>query len=177
MILMKNYISKLKLYTIIILSVAVMFGCDDEFEGEIVKDNPAEIPVTFEGATTHGFNPYYTVSFANGNISITLQIPENSPLKIKEIRNIAAGATSINVATLTAPATIQYLDAPVTVDGYSYTFNTSITEFNTKVAAAAAITAAPAAGAPIVERAFMFRLVMEDDSFLVPMQCRIRITP
>lgn len=150
-----------------------LISCTDEFEGEIVKDNLAEIPVTFDGATTHGFNPYYTVSYAGGSFSITLSIPEDSPLKIKEVNSIVAGTTAINVASLDGTAGKYNTDA-IAVNGTSFTLSTSITEFNTKVTGATRITAAPAAGA-FTERAFMMRLVMDDNSIIVPMQVRIRV--
>lgn len=159
-----------------LLLITSFASCDDEFEGEIVRDNRPEIPVTFEGATTAGFSPYYTVSYANGNFTITLRIPESSQVRIREVSNIVAGATSINVASLTAPASIQYLAAPASVNGYTYTLTSSIAEFNTKVPASARITSAPAAGA-LVERTFMFLLTMEDNSIIVPVPLRLRITP
>lgn len=162
----------LKIFAVLLVACAAV-SCDDEFEGEIVKDNLPEIPVTFDGATTEGFNPYYTVSYANGNFSITLSIPEDSPLKIKEVTNVVAGTTAINVASLTNPK--QYIPGPVAVDGYTYTLTTSLTEFNTN-AISGAIAAPPAAGV-LTERAFMFSLTMEDDSRIVPVQCRIRVTP
>jgi hypothetical protein len=162
-----------------ILVAMVAISCNDKFEGEIVKDNRPEIPVTFDGATTVGFNPYYTVKYAGASspISITLSIPSDSRLKIKQVENIVAGATSINVATITsAPVARQYLATPAAVNGTTYTLNTTITEFNTKVASSARITAPPDAGT-FAERAFMIKLRMDDDSFIIPVQCRIRITP
>jgi hypothetical protein len=87
-----------------------------------------------------------------------------------------AGATSINVASITATSSIQYITAPAIVNGTSYTLNTTLTEFNTKVAASAKVTASPAVGA-FTERAFMIRLRMDDDTFIIPVQCRIRVTP
>jgi len=172
---MKNFRLYINIISLAFLAIAVL-GCNDDFEGEIVKDSRPEIPVTFDGATTVGFNPYYTVSYADGNIVLTLSIPDNSSMNIKEVSNIVAGATSINVASITAGSSIQYLPGPATVNGKTYTLTTNITEFNTKVPASARITAAPAAGV-LTERAFMFRLVMDDGSLIVPVQCRIRITP
>jgi hypothetical protein len=162
----------LKIFAVLFVAFSVI-SCDDEFEGEVVKDNLPEIPVVFDGATTAGFNPYYTVSYANGNFSITLSIPQDSPLKIMEVSNVVAGTTAINVASLTNPK--QYLPGPAAVDGYSYTLTTSVTEFNAN-AISGAIAAAPAPGV-LTERAFMFSLTMEDGSKIVPVQCRIRITP
>lgn len=169
---------KANLYFILIAMSSLLFSCDDKFEGEIVRDNKPEIPVTFDGATTVGFNPYYTVAYSGGTgaITISLSIPQNAKLKIKQVENIIAGATSINVASITSASQPQYLTAPVVVNGTTFTLNSSITEFNTKVTSGNRITAAPAAGT-FTERAFMIRLRMEDDSFIIPVQCRIRVTP
>ena len=157
-----------------LLFFASIVSCSDKWE--IVKDNRPDIPVTFDGATSVGFNPYYTVSYAAGTFSITLSIPSDAKHKIKEVTNIVAGTTSINVTSLTAATSIQYLVAPASVDGTTYTLSTSITEFNTKVPASAKINSAPAAGT-FAERAFMFKLTMDDDSTIIPVQCRIRVTP
>lgn len=156
-----------------LLTVAIT-ACGDKWE--VVKDNRPDIPVIFDGSTSAGFNPYYNVSYATGTISITLSIPKDAKHKIKEVTNIVAGTTSINVASITATTSVQYLAAPAAVGGTTYTLTSSITEFNTKVPASAKITAAPALGA-LVERAFMFKLTMDDNSTIIPVQCRIRIAP
>jgi hypothetical protein len=171
----------MKYYSIIFLGtlfLITMFSCKGPFEGDVVKDNRPEIPVTFDGANTVGFNPYYTVAYSAGTgaISIKVTIPADARLKIKQVENIVAGATSINVASITATSSIQYITAPAIVNGTSYTLNTTLTEFNTKVAASAKVTASPAVGA-FTERAFMIRLRMDDDTFIIPVQCRIRVTP
>ncbi len=173
-LIMKNYS---KVFFGILLSISLI-SCSDTFVGEIVKDNRPEIPVTFDGASTVAFNPYYTVAYTAGTgaFSIKITIPADARLKIKQVENIVAGATSINVASITAASSIQYIATPAVVNGSSYTLNSTLTEFNTKVASSAKITAAPAAGA-FTERAFMIRLRMEDDTFIIPVQCRIRVTP
>ncbi len=166
---MKNAIQILKCFALALM----LISCNDEFDGEIVRDSLAEIPVTFDGATTAGFNPYYTVSYANGNFSITMKIPDDARLKIKEVSAMVAGTTAINVASLNGTAG-KYITVPVAVNGTSITITSSITEFNTKVAGATRVTAAPAAGT-FTERAFMFKLTMDDNSVIIPMQCRIRV--
>lgn len=171
---MKKYMKFLNLLLLLAIPM-VLASCDDEFEGEIVKDNRPEIPVTFDGAKTVGFTPYYEVSYASGNISIVLSIPENASKSIAEVSNIVAGATSINVGSLGGTAG-QYMTGPTVVNGRTFTLNTTIAEYNTKVTGSARITAAPVAGT-LVERAFMFRLTMSDGSLIVPVQCRIRILP
>lgn len=151
--------------------IAVTLSCSD-FTGDIVKDNLAAVPVTYDGATTVGFNPYYTVSFALDTFSIRLRIPASSKLKIKEVTNIVTGTTAINVASLSG-TTGQYLTSPAQVGGTYYKLSTSVTEFNTKVTGGTKI-ANPAAGA-YAERAFMIKLTMDDNSLIVPVQCRIRV--
>jgi hypothetical protein len=162
-----------KVITLLVLATFALSACNDEFEGEIVKDNIPLIPVTFEGSTNFGFNPYYKVSYTGDNFSITLSIPDNSTIKIKEVANVVAGATSINVASLTNAK--QYLAGVEPVNGTTYTLSTSITEFNAK-AISSPVTSKPAEGV-LVERAFMFKLTMDDNSTIVPVQVRIRVTP
>lgn len=169
---MKLYI---KLFTVS-LAALIFSGCSDEFKDDLVRDNKPEVPVTFEGATTTGFNPYYTVSQAAGTFTITLKIPENSPSKIKQISKVVAGNTSINVASLSGTSG-QYFAAPIDVNDYSYTFTTSVAYFDTKVPASARIVSnALPAGSTFKERAFMFQLLMDDDSIIIPVQLRLRVT-
>ena len=158
----------------------ILFSCSDDFKGDIVQDSISEIPVTFVGATTVGGNPYYDVAYSGGTgaFSIVLKIPDNAKLKIKEVTNVIAGSTAINVASITASASSQpqYLAAPAAVNGVTYTLSTSLTEFNTKVTTANKITSAPAAGT-FAERAFMIKLTMDDGSLIIPVQVRIRVNP
>lgn len=155
-------------------------GCTDEFEHPLLRDNQPEIPVTFTGSTTYGANPYYNVSLANGNISITLAVPESAPVKIKEITKIVGGGTGVtpgNVLTSGTGTLANYLTAPLAVNGTTAVFTTTIAEFNTRVAASARVTLSSIPAGGFAERAFMFLLTMEDDSTIIPVQCRIRITP
>jgi hypothetical protein len=165
---MKSILNVIQIFTLAI----VLVSCSD-FQGDIVKDNLATIPVTFSGTTTAGFNPYYTVSFKTDTFSLRIQIPADAKLKIKEITKMVAGTTSITVASLDGTAG-QYFAAPVELNGVTtYKLSTSVTEFNTKVTGTTKITA-PAAGA-FNERAFMIRLTMDDGSLIVPVQVRIRV--
>ncbi|MEQ8423410.1 MAG: hypothetical protein RIA63_01790 [Cyclobacteriaceae bacterium] len=171
---MKNLI---KIFTLFLVSVLIV-SCDDEFDGKYVRDSIPEVPIIFEGATTVGFNPYYTISFGAGSaINVTVTVPAGAPLQIKQINNIVAGATSLNVASL-AGTSGQYLAAPVAVNGTSYTLSTTIAEWNSKVSAASGkITSGPTGTALYNERALMFSLTMSDDSVIIPVQCRIRVLP
>ena len=153
-------------------------ACDKDFTDDLVRDNKPEIPVTFEGATTSGFNPYYAVPYNGGTseISFRITIPSNASLKIKEVTKAIAGGTAITVTGLNTSSTPSYLDAPVSVGGTSVTITTSIAEFNSKVPGSA-ITGTPPSGSSFEERAFYFLLTMEDDSQIIPVQCRIRVMP
>lgn len=161
----------------IVLFALFAFGamaCKKEFTDDLIKDNKPEIPVTFVGATTSGFNPYYTVSIQGGGvIKLELSIPANSSRKIKEVSKIVCGATALNAGNLKDPAYPSYLAAPVAVNGSTYTLSTNVTEFNTKVAKASDKIPLDKGG----ERAFLILLTMDDNSEIIPVQCRIRVTP
>jgi hypothetical protein len=161
---------------IMIMTVALSFAaCSDDFEDDLVRDNRPEVPVTFTGATTNGFNPYYTVPISgSGAITFTLAVPGETGRSITSLKKITAGGTGITQGTL-YDATAAYA-ADVTVSGNSVTFTTSITEFNAKMSAANDVPATIAAGT-FVERAFLFRIVLDDNSEIVPVQCRLRFVP
>lgn len=167
----------LKLSYMLFIAMLII-SCDDEFSHDLVRDNLPEIPVTFDGATTAGFNPYYTVSYGTGSTAfdIKFSIPGDAPSKIKEVTKISAGTTAINAGTLNGTSG-KYITDPIAVNGTSFTLSSSITEFNTKVTGSTRLTAAPVAPVEFVERAFMFELLMEDGSKIVPVQVRIRVTP
>jgi hypothetical protein len=158
---------------ILIVAVTLSFAaCSDDFENDLVRDNRPEVPVTFTGATTEGFNPYYTVSIAgSGAFTFTLAVPDDAGRKIVSLKKITAGASGLLPGSL-YDATAAYA-ANVAVDGTSVTFSTTIAEFNAKMTAANDVPATIAAGA-FVERAFMFRIVLDDDTEIVPVQCRLR---
>lgn len=153
-------------YIIAILIASVFMGCDDTFEDDFVKDSIPAIPVTYLGATTYGFNPYYLVA-DDGTVTITLQIPEDSPLQIRELTKAVVGGSGINAGTLKTG--VNYLPEPIAVNGTSVSFTTSLADFNAKVPAAAQIPTA------VKEGAFMFLLTMEDGSEIIPTQLRIRV--
>jgi hypothetical protein len=159
-----------------IMAVAMSFAaCTGDFENELVRDRRLEVPVTFTGAVTNGFNPYYTVPISgSGVITFTLAIPGDAGKSIKNIKKITAGGTGLLPGTL-YDNTAAYA-ANVSVDGTSVTFATTLTEFNTKMAAANRVPGTIAAGA-FVERAFLFLIVLDDNSEIVPVQCRLRFVP
>lgn len=161
---------------VLLIQSLVLLSCDKKFDGEIVTDSVAKIPVTYEGSTTFGGIPYIAVPYNNGTstIVIKIRIPGSSAVKIKEISKIALGTTSITLANLDGSAGI-FNSVAIAVNGFSYTINTSITEFNSKVATASKIVS-KATGAAFEERRFIFRLTMDDNSTITPTPLNIRIT-
>jgi hypothetical protein len=161
----------------IVLFALLAFGavaCKKEFTDDLVKDSKPDVAVTFVGATTSGFNPYYKVSLASGGaIKLELSIPSNASRKIKSVTKIIAGATAINVANLKNPSYPSYLDAAVDVNGTTYTLNTTVAEFNSKAVLTTDKISLTTGG----ERAFLMLLTMDDNSEIIPVQCRIRVTP
>jgi hypothetical protein len=167
-----------KIVTLALLAVGFT-SCSKDFTDDLVKDNKPEIPVTFEGATTYGFNPYYEVSLAStGDSAITLKatIPADARLKIKEVTKVIWGGTGITPGDLTKESTPSYLPAPIpSTDGRTVTISTNVREFNTKVTGSARITTPFPSGATFIERAYMMILTMDDGSTIIPVQCRIRV--
>lgn len=159
----------------LLLSVLAFAGisCKDDYVySELVRDNKPAVPVTYTGATTYGFDPYYEVSTAaGGNIKISVSIPASSGRTIKEITRVAAGATSINVATLNTVAQ-NYITAPIAGSGTTVEFTTTLKDFATK-RPAVAIT--PLALPNFREIAFIFLVTLDDGTQIVAQPVRIRV--
>jgi hypothetical protein len=183
------------LYKIVflVMGAGILSQCaqDGEYDHPINHDSIPTVPILFTGAKTYGANPYTTVAWgsdpatatpAANNIAIVISVPDDSPLKIKEITKMIGGATSITPGILGTRG--NYLAAPIAVNGTTVTINTNLTEFNTKpttvIPAAERVTAANVnaitAVSPYVERAFMFLVTLEDGSTIVTQQLRLRTT-
>jgi hypothetical protein len=162
-------------FQVLLLSLIVFAGtsCKDDYVySDLVKDNRPAVPVTYTGATTYGFDPYYEVSLAaGGNIKISISIPASSGRTIKEITRVAAGATSINVATLNTVST-NYIAAPIAGSGTTVDFVTTIKDFTTK---RPAVPTAPVALPNFREIAFMFLVTLDDGTQIVAQPVRIRV--
>ena len=162
-----------------ILLLAVLaggnFSCkDDLIYSDLVQDKRPDIPVTFPGATTYGFNPFVTSSLAaGGNIQFTLSIPSTSGRTIKEITKIVGGATGINIATLNAAtAATAYNTAPIAGTGTTVVFNTTLAAFKTKYPT---VVTAPVALPNYTEIQFIFLITLDDGTQIVPEPVRVRI--
>ncbi len=179
-------------YLFFLCILFLLSACDDQFSDDLVRDNKPTIPLTYLGSSTNGFNPYYTVSIEQGGaVEIQLSIPANSGRTIKEITKVIAGGTSINAGNVADTARKSYISAPIPGSSTNAIFTTSITEFNSKLSATSSdrIPAAIAANTPgasiiqtvplptpFIERAFMFIVTLDDNSTIIPVQCRIRVT-
>jgi hypothetical protein len=157
------------------------FACDDQFEDDLVRDNRPEVPITYPGATTYGFNPYYTASISDTattapTLTVQMAIPENSPRNIQEITKVIVGATSINAGNVTNPARASIVPA-IPVGGKSAAVTMPIRTFylaSGKLSAAEVTTLNNPTG--YVERALMFLVTLDDGSQIVPVQVRVRFT-
>jgi hypothetical protein len=167
---------------ILLCLAAGAFACDDQFEDDLVRDNRPEVPVTYPGATTYGFNPYYSTSLADTAITSTaaltiqMAIPENSPRNIQEISKVVVGTTGLNVAGLnSAPRSFV---PPIPVGGKTATITTPVRTFYLAAGrlTATEVTTLRTPGA-YVERAIMSLVTLDDGSQIVPVQVRVRFTP
>ncbi len=159
--------------TLTTLLVVLMSSCEKNYT-EFYSDNRPEIPVTFEGATTHGFNPYIIVPLSNGNISFTLSIPETSGRTIESISRVHAGATNINAGGVRAAT---YISAPIPGNGTKATFNTTIDEFRSKSAANNTLIQGFIDNEDLsqLEIAFMYLVTLDDGQEIIPVQTRVWI--
>lgn len=152
------------------LVTAVLTSCDKDYN-EFYSDNKPEIPVTFPGATTHGFNPYKSISLSgDGKIEFVLSIPENSGRTIKEITTVVGGATGIQAGNLRNASVAKYISSPIPGNGSNVTFTTNFEEFASKSATNAALVKVGG------ELAFMFLIKLDNDQEIIPVQVRVRIT-
>jgi hypothetical protein len=158
------------------------FACSDEFEDDLVKDNRPEVPVTFPGATTYGFNPYYSASLKDTattapTLTIQMSIPENSARNIQEISKVIVGTTAINAGNLTTASRPSYAD-PIPVGGKSVTFTTPVRNFYLRAGKLTAPELVTIKGPnAYVERALLFLVTLDDGSQVIPVQVRVRFTP
>jgi len=162
-------------YTIIIALFATLFSaCKKEYT-DLYKDNRPEIPVTYEGAITHGFNPYITQPLSKNEISFTLTIPSGSGRTIKEISKVLAGTTAVNAGGVRAGT---YIAAPIRGDGTRAVFNTTIAAFKASSAGNLGLIERfeADANARQLQIAFMFLVKLDNDQEIIPVQAQVWLT-
>ena len=164
-----------------LLFAVTLTSCEKEDLGIFNSDNRPEVPVTFPGTTTHGFNPYITKSIAgDGVIEFTMSIPANSGRTIREITRVAAGGTAINPGSLnpttaTGTPVANYIDGPIAGNGTTAVFRTTLEEFKAKTGEAAKAESAKLVKAN-GEIAFMFLVTLDNGDTIIPTQVRVRLT-
>jgi len=165
-----------KLFTILVTSLMMVFvSCEKDYN-EFYSDNHPDVPVTYQEATSHGFNPYIEVPLSTGNFTLTLTIPENSGRSIKEIRKVLGGSTSINAGGLSAANFVNYISNPIAGNGRTAVFSSSISEFRSKNAANEKLVADfEASSSSRLEIAFMFQVILDNDQTVIPVQARVWI--
>ncbi len=163
----------MKKYIIFMLTfTALLFSSCEKNYTELYTDNRPDIPVTFEGATTHGFNPFIEVPLSQDNFSLTLVIPQESGRQIREITRVLGGATGITAGAVRAAT---YIAAPIAGNGNRVVFNTSVAAFRASSAANNTLVQNFLNNATLtrLEIAFMFLVTLDDGQEIIPVQARV----
>src|SRR6476661_6947196 len=122
-----------------VLMLMICVSCKKTEGFNSLTDNQPAVPVTVKNVFDYLPTPTVLASKAQNSITITLQIPEASGKKIKEISKIAASTTSnwtaIYSGTTVGTGTGQLWSATlIPVNATSYTFTTSFDEYKIKTA-------------------------------------------
>lgn len=161
-----------RILIIFVATIATLFtSCDKEYS-EFYSDNRPEIPVTYEGAKTEGFNPYIEIPLTKNTFSLTLTIPESSGRTIQEISKVLGGSTSINAGGVRSGT---YISSPILGNGNKVVFNTSVSEFRGKNATNEKLIKdfENSTTLQTQEIAFMFLLKLDNNQEIIPVQARV----
>jgi len=161
---------KITLY--VMIAVLVIDSCSKQQTNPLLDLRP-DVPVTITNATDYRPDPTVTTTIGSGAIQITLSIPAESGKTIAEITKIAA---STSYTKIQGGGTAGFYSAtPIPVNGTTYTYNTSLTEYFTKNPVS---TANPAAKANTeLALRFYFLLTLNDGSKVVTMPVRVLVLP
>ena len=164
---------KLIQYSFCFLILVSAISCKKKEGFNSLSDNKPEVPVTVANAYDYLPAPTIKASKAENKITITLQIPESSGRKIKEITKIAASTTAnytaIYSGTAVGTGTTQlWSNTPIPVNGLSYTFNTTFDEYKTKTGG----TTTPGSNA-FLNRDFYFLVTLDNGQTIIPMYTRV----
>jgi hypothetical protein len=158
--------------TVFIIIAAISINSCSKQETNPLLDLRPDVPVSITNATEYRPDPTVTTSIANGGaIQIVLSIPSQSGRTITEISKIAASTSYTRIQS--TGTTGFYVATPITVNGTTYTYNTSLTEYFVKNPVS---TANPAAKANTeLSLRFYFLITLDDGSKLVTMPVRILV--
>jgi hypothetical protein len=167
---------KCRIYkTILVFSAAFLIhGCSKQTTDPLMDERP-EVPVTIANAADYRPDPTVTTKLADGKIEIALAIPEQSGKKIVEITRIAT-ANSYSLIQSASSTAVFYVGTPITVNGTSYTYTTSIAEYFSKNPVDASSNPKAQANKELAFR-FYFLLKLDDGTQLVSMPVRVLVLP
>lgn len=155
-------------FTSFIIGAMIIISCSKQ-DIDPLMDNRPTVPVSITNATEFRPDPTVTTSLAaGGNIVVELSIPASSGRTIKEITRIAASTSYTKI--LSGGSTGYYENAPIAVNGTSYTYKTSIADYFVKFP-----TAAPAKVNTELGLRLYFLVTLDDNSQLVTMPVRILV--
>jgi hypothetical protein len=151
---------------------AITIGSCSKQEIDPLLDQRPDVPVSITNATEFRPDPTVTTSLAGGgNIQVVLSIPSQSGRTIKEITRIAASTSYTKIQS--GGSTGYYVGTPIAVNGTTYTYNTTVTEYFTKFPVSASNPAAKA-NSELGLRLY-FLITLDDNSQVVTMPVRILV--
>lgn len=164
---------KLSIYitAFIIIGAIAINSCSKQDIDPLLDQRP-EVPVSITNATAFRPDPTVTTSLAGGgNIQVVLSIPSQSGRTIKEITRIAASTSFSKIQS--GGSTGYYVATPIAVNGTTYTYNTSLTEYFSKFPVSSSNPAAKA-NSELALRLY-FLITLDDNSQLVTTPVRILV--
>jgi len=168
----ETFMKKFTSINLFLLMLIFSVSCKKTEGFNSLTDNQPAVPVTVKNVFDYLPTPTVLASKAQNTITITIQIPEASGKKIKEVSKIAASTTgnwsAIYNGTTVGTGTSQLWSAtPIPVNATSYTFTTTFDEYKTKTA-----SATPASNA-LLGRDFYFLLTLDDGTTVITQNLRV----
>lgn len=155
----------------ILMGAIIINGCSKQDIDPLMDNRPA-VPVSITNAMEFRPDPTVTTSLAaGGKIMVELSIPASTGRTIKEITRIAASTSYTKIQS--GGSTGYYENAPIAVNGTTYTYNTTVADYFVKFPVSTANPAAKA-NSELALR-FYFLVTLDDNSQLVTMPVRILI--
>ena len=153
--------------TLLVISAAlVLNGCSKQ-EIDPLMDARPDVPVSFPNATEYRPDPTVSTSIAAGGaIEIQLSIPASTGRTIAEISKIAVSTSYTRIQG----SSNLYVATPIAVNGTSYTYKTSLSEYYTKNP-----TATVAKANEELTNRFYFSIKLDDGSVIVTMPVRVLV--
>lgn len=153
-----------------LLAIIAFSSCKkDGFNG--LTNNIPDVPVNVSNVFDFRPSPTVKASKAENKITITLDIPESTGRKIKEVSKIAAAATAnytVIYNSTTVGISALWSNTPIPVNGNTYTFTTTFDEYKAKTGT----TTTPASNA-LLGRDFYFLLTLDNNQQVIPRNTRV----